>query len=152
LEPTDYSSDWSSSCKDGRVYGSSTLLGMVRSRLNLDVMCRSKCPECEKRVSLWPSSLRECGRGIRTCPSCGSRIRLTNAAFTGGIAGLIFAVILISSHSWPFQNALLRMAVVVAVCWILSPFLFWWIAKWETLERSTDSGGQGEESLENRTT
>ena len=95
--------------------------------------------------------MREWICGIRMCPSCGSRIRLTNSTFVGGIAGLIFGMLLISSNSWPIDNAMLRMASAIVVCWFLSPFLFGWLAKWETLERNTDSGGQGEGVIEDHT-
>lgn len=93
-----------------------------------------RCPNCQEKVTRRPRRLKEWSRAQRHCPNCGACLELTRPLLAGGLLGLLAAGLIANSRYWGIRNEWLRMAVVVAIVWLVSPVFFRLICKWRVVQ------------------
>jgi phage shock protein PspC (stress-responsive transcriptional regulator) len=94
-------------------------------------MFEIKCPECEANTKGLLRDYLQWRSDRRKCLHCGVQLEISNAIFclpavlSGqagfGLCGLIFGVLVGSSHYWGFGNEWLRLVIAVLICWMVLP-------------------------------
>jgi hypothetical protein len=86
-------------------------------------MFEIKCSKCKLNTKglLWDYLQWRSDR--RICPRCGIQLEISNPILCFGLCGLIFGIIIGSSHYWDFGNEWLRLAVAVLTCWMVLPII-----------------------------
>ena len=93
-----------------------------------------KCPQCGSDVRWFPPrSFSQWRTGKQQCSECGAWLECSNSTLVGGLSGLLFGGIIVGSRYCGFPNEWLRFAVVIAICWILGPFIVKTLGRWQVL-------------------
>lgn len=96
-------------------------------------MLEIKCPKCEAIIKNLVSDYLQWRSDTRKCPHCGTRLEISNSIFCFGLCGLIFGVVIGSSHYWDFGNEWLRLVIAVLICWAVMPVIIRIIGRWHVL-------------------
>jgi len=95
-----------------------------------------KCPQCGSKVRWFPPrSFSQWRTGKQQCPGCRAWIELSNSLLVGGLSGLLFGGLIVSSRYWGFPNEWLRFGTVIVICWILGPIIVKTLGRWQVLPR-----------------
>jgi hypothetical protein len=104
-------------------------------------MFEIKCPKCEANIKglLWDYVQWRSDR--RKCPGCGAQLEISNPIFCCGLCGLIFGIIIGSSHYWNFGNACppclrrewIRLVIAILICWMALPIIVRTTGRWQAL-------------------
>jgi hypothetical protein len=105
-------------------------------------MFEIKCPECKANIKGITSDYLQWRSDRRICPHCGVQLEISNAIYCFGLCGLIFGIIIGSSHYWDFGNEWLRLIVAVLICWMVLPIIVRVNGSWRAVasEQNTTAG------------
>ena len=104
-------------------------------------MFEIKCPKCQANIKNLSRDFLQWRSDRRKCPHCGVRLEILNVFFCFGLCGLIFGVIVGSSHYWAFGNEWLRLAIAVLICWMFLPIIVRAVGRWHILaDRQKNAG------------
>jgi len=104
-------------------------------------MFEIKCPECGANIKGLIRDYLQWRSDRRKCPHCRVWLEISNAVFCFGLCGLIFGIIVGSSHYWAFSNACqpfvwqewLRLVIAVLICWMVLPIVVRAVGRWHIL-------------------
>jgi phage shock protein PspC (stress-responsive transcriptional regulator) len=96
-------------------------------------MFEIKCPECKANTKGLLRDYLQWRSDKRKCPSCGAQLEISNAILCFGLCGLIFGVLIGSSHYWDFGNGWIRLVTAILICWIILPIIVRTIGRWNVL-------------------
>jgi len=102
-------------------------------------MFEIKCPECKVSTKGLLRDYVQWRSDRRICPRCGVQLEISNAIFCFGLCGLIFGILVGSSHYWGFGNQWLRLVTAVLICWMVLPVIVRVVGRWQVL--SSEQGG-----------
>ncbi|OHB58514.1 MAG: hypothetical protein A2173_07450 [Planctomycetes bacterium RBG_13_44_8b] len=75
----------------------------------------------------------------RICPHCGVKLEISNPIACFGLCGLIFGVLIGSSHYWGFGNEWLRLVTAVLISWMVLPIIIRKIGRSQVLSSKQKS-------------
>jgi len=104
-------------------------------------MFEIKCPECKVNSKGLLRDYVQWRSDRQICPRCGAQLEISNAILCFGLCGLIFGIIVGSSHYWAFGNACppfvwrewLRLVIAVLICWMVLPIVVRAVGRWRVV-------------------
>ena len=105
-------------------------------------MFEIKCLECKANIKGLLRDYLQWRSDRRKCPHCGVQLEISNAIFCFGLCGLIFGIIVGSSHYWAFGNEWHRLVIAVLICWMVLPIIVRAFGRWRALpsEQQAEAG------------
>jgi hypothetical protein len=103
-------------------------------------MFEIKCPECKVNIKSILPDYVQWRSDRRKCPSCGVRLEVSNPILCFGLCGLIFGIIIGSSHYWAFGNKWLRLVIAVLICWLVLPIVVRANGSWRAVASEQKAG------------
>ncbi len=111
-------------------------------------MFEIKCPECKTNTKGLIRDYLQWRSDRRKCLHCGAQLEISNAVLCFGLCGLIFGIIVGSSHYWAFCNACppfvwrewLRLVIAVLICWMVLPIVVRAVGRWRVLSSEQKAG------------
>jgi phage FluMu protein Com len=98
-----------------------------------NVMFEIKCPECKTNIKGLLREYFQWRSDRQKCPHCGAQLEVSNPILCFGLCGLIFGILIGSSHHWGFGNEWLRLVIAVLACWIVLPIIVRAGGRWHIL-------------------
>jgi len=103
-------------------------------------MFEIKCPKCKTNIKGLIHDYLQWRSDRRICPRCGVQLEVSNPIFCFGLCGLIFGIIIGSSHYWAFGNKWLRLAIAVLICWMVFPIIVRANGSWRAVAGEQKAG------------
>jgi len=96
-------------------------------------MFKIKCPECKANIKDLVRDYLQWRSDRRICPHCGVQLHISNTIFCFGLCGLIFGILVGSSHYWGLGNKWLSLVTAVLICWMVLPVIVRAVGRWHVL-------------------